>query len=423
MGVTEQFARFALRRAHVLIVEAPGDPMLRIRAEACVAREGWAIATSPADADVLLVCGTPGAELGAAVDRLWNQMVAPRARVASGAAADLPQAINAARHTLLDADAQRADARKRAAGGSGLEPAGSEETPVDGGHDGPPTNHAARGLTDHGHTTHSSAVEDHESVHMDRESMDHGSMDMSHDSTDHASMDVSHGHHMHMDMSGPAGIPLAQGEGDRDGLEMDALHVTLGPILPAWPAGLVLRCSLHGDMIAAAEAEVLSAAAEPPLLSAMERGALLIDGAARVVQLAGWDPVGIALRRIRDDLISPQFDRGRATSRLQRLERRVRRSRTLRWSLRGVRPSSAATQAAGPDAHELLFALLDNAAGAVGGSTELGSAPLPGIAASELASAVLGQDLATARLTVATLTSWGLANVSPAAPAMGATDG
>jgi hypothetical protein len=423
MGVTEQFARFALRRAHVLIVEAPGDPTLRIRAEACVAREGWAIATSPADADVLLVCGTPGAELGAAVNRLWNQMVAPRARVASGAAADLPQAINAARHALLDDDTQRADAHKRAAGGSDPEPAGSGKMPMDGGHDGPPTNHATHGSMEHGHATHPSTAGGHGSVHVDHESMDHGSMDMSHDSMDHGSMDMSHGHHMHMDMSGPAGIPLAQGEGDRDGLEMDALHVTLGPILPAWPAGLVLRCTLHGDMIAAAEAEVLSAAAEPPLLSTMERGALLIDGAARVVQLAGWDSVGIALRRVRDDLLSPRFDRRLAMSRLQRLERRVRRSRTLRWSLRGVRPSSAAGQAAGPDAHELLLVLLDDAVGAVGGSPERGSASLPAVAASELASAVVGQDLATARLTVATLTPWGLAGMSPAAPAMEATDG
>jgi hypothetical protein len=240
---------------------------------------------------------------------------------------------------------------------------------------------------------------------------------------DNRSMNMSHGHHMHMDMSGPAGIPLAQGEGDRDGLEMDALHVTLGPVLPAWPAGLVLRCTLHGDMIAAAEAEVLPAAAEPYLLSPDERSALLIDGAARVVQLAGWDPAGIALRRVRDDLLSPQFDRRLATSRLHRVERRIRRSRTLRWSLRGVRPSSAAGQAAGPDAHELLLALLGSAMDAVGGSPELRSAPLPAVAASELASAVVGQDLATARLTVASRTPWGLAGRIPEAPAVEATDG
>jgi len=411
MGVTEQLARFALRRAHVLIVEAPGDPMLRIRAEACVVREGWAIAMSPADADVLLVCGTADVEFGAAVDRLWDQMVSPLVRVASGAAADLPQAIDDARHALLDDDSQRADALRRAAGGSGTEPAGVAEVPMDKGHEGASSKHAAHGSMGHGATTHPSATGNPGLMGMDHESMDHGSIDM------------GHGHHMHMGMSGPAGIPLAQGEDDRDGLEMDALHVILGPILPAWPADLVLRCTLHGDTISAAEAEVLPSAEQSAALSPDERGALLIDGAARVVQLAGWDPVAIALRGVRDDLLTPRLDQRRVSARLQRIERRIRRSRTLRWSLRGVRPSSAAAQAAGPDAHELLLALLEYAVGAVGGRPGHGPASLPAVTAPELASAVVGQDLATARLTVASFTPWGLAGRVPIAPAMEATDG
>ena len=486
MGVSEQLARLALRRAHVLIVECPGDPMLRIRAEAGVAREGWATSTSPADADVLLVCGTPGAELGAAVDRLWDQMVAPRVRVAGASASDLPEAIGAARRALLDGDVQRVEARRRTADASGPEHAGTSDMPMDMGVEGRSSDHAAHGSMDHGsmdratmshestdmdhgsmdqesmdhesmdmdHGTmnHESTVMDHGSsdhgstdhgtmdhgtmdhgsmdhgtmdhgsMDMDHGSMDHGSMDMDHGSMDHGSMSMGHGHHMHMDMSGPAGIPLAQGEDDRDGLEMDALHVTLGPILPAWPADLVLRCTLHGDTIAAAEAEILPAA-EPPPLAPDERGALLVDAAARVVQLAGWDPVGIALRRVRDGLLDPGFDRRRAADRLQRLDRRIRRSRTLRWSVRGVRPSSGRERAAGPDAHELLLALLAHAVEAVGGSPAHAPAPLPAVEPSELASAVVGQDLATARLVVASLTPWGAAGRTPATPAMEATDG
>ena len=42
---------------------------------------------------------------------------------------------------------------------------------------------------------------------------------------------------MDMGMSGPAGLPLAGGDdSDRDGLEMDVTHLTLGPLLPNWPA-------------------------------------------------------------------------------------------------------------------------------------------------------------------------------------------
>ena len=47
----------------------------------------------------------------------------------------------------------------------------------------------------------------------------------------------------------PDGIPLAEGAEDRDGLEMDVLHLPLGPVLAHWPAGVVLRVTLHGDVV------------------------------------------------------------------------------------------------------------------------------------------------------------------------------
>ena len=73
--------------------------------------------------------------------------------------------------------------------------------------------------------------------------------------TDHMSddSDMSGDMNMDMDMS-PSGIPLAEGGDDRDGLEMDVLHLPLGPVLPHWPAGVVLRCTLQGDVVVAAEA-------------------------------------------------------------------------------------------------------------------------------------------------------------------------
>jgi hypothetical protein len=65
---------------------------------------------------------------------------------------------------------------------------------------------------------------------------------------------------------------------------------------------------------------------------------------------------------------------------------------------------------------------LDNAIDAIGGSLEQGAAALPAVTALELASAVVGQDLATARLIVASLTPWGSAGRNPAALAVKTTD-
>src|SRR5699024_7110981 len=105
---------------------------------------------------------------------------------------------------------------------------------------------------------------DHESHngHEDHSQMDHsghgshGGMDHSGHGS-HGGMDYSgHGGHGGMDMA-PEGISLAQGGQDRDGLEMDVLHLPLGPVLPFWPAGLVLDCSLQGDVVVDAAASVV----------------------------------------------------------------------------------------------------------------------------------------------------------------------
>jgi hypothetical protein len=48
---------------------------------------------------------------------------------------------------------------------------------------------------------------------------------------------------------------------DRDGLKLDQLHVPLGPLLPDWPAGLVARLTLQGDVVQHAEAAAVGLAA------------------------------------------------------------------------------------------------------------------------------------------------------------------
>lgn len=111
-------ASAALLRAHVLVVELPGLPVLRLRGEAAVRARGWLVVTDPADADLLLVCGTPGAEAAEAVDALWWAVPAPRARRTVSAAADLPEALDSAARVLADGALQR-----RAAADAGAAPA------------------------------------------------------------------------------------------------------------------------------------------------------------------------------------------------------------------------------------------------------------------------------------------------------------
>lgn len=412
MGLREQIAALAIGRAHVLIIEVPGERLLRLRTEVLVANAGWIVATSPADADVLLVCGHADGQIVARVDRLWDQMVAPRVRVPVGSSAEIPWSIRTARLALLDEAAQRIDAEARV-----LALRSSQQDPPE-----------------HSSTPHGGTVPPPGSDGSITTGPDPLPPDTEPDSTpaaqqspQHAAMDMGHVHgmdmNMDMDMSGPAGIPLAQGEDDRDGLEMDALHVSLGPVLLAWPADLVLRCTLHGDVIARADAELVPLAVPPAAVSSEERSALLVDAAARVMLLAGWEAVATALRRVRDELLSSSPDRSSAARRLGRVSRRIRRSRTVRWSLRGVRASATPGRADDVDVHELLLDLLAHASitSYSSGPNDLGE--LRAVSGSDLASAVEGHDLATARLIVAALTPWGSVGGPPPGVAIGGSGG
>lgn len=112
---------------------------------------------------------------------------------------------------------------------------------------------------------------------------------------------------MHGGMAMPAGLPMADRAPDRDGLMLDRLHLPLGPVLPFWPAGLVLHVGLQGDVVQEAAAEVLDAGgrAEPfwdgPWRRALagdavsrgavarQRAACHLDSLARLLGVAGWE--------------------------------------------------------------------------------------------------------------------------------------
>lgn len=371
MGLSRRLVRPAVARVVVLVAEVPGWGRTRCAVEQELRRRGWRPALSPADADALVVCGEPGTRLQASFELIWEQLPGPRAR----AVVLLPSAVRAALdqvHADLADDAhQRRDAAERstgpamgisATGGNGQD-AGEEADEADG--------------------TPQGSEEDSEHHH--------GDMDMGDD----------------MDMPMPAGIPLAGGGEDRDGLNLDVLHVPLGPVLPAWPPGLLLHCVTQGDVVVGAHAEVLGPSSAPP-----ESGSLILgsaaercDRAARLLTVAGWEGAAVATTRLRDELLGAA-EPAWCLPAVDRLITRVRRARVLRWSLHGrVRsdgdrpgPTGSGSPPA-DDTYGRLLGMLTAARSALGGS----AAPVATTGLNELPALVAGQDLASIRLLVAAL--------------------
>jgi hypothetical protein len=309
VGVTGLLVRAAAARPHVLVAAMPGGAAVRLAAEEQLRDRGWPAALSPADADVLLVAGAPAADIAASVEATWAAVPAPRVRAIVTSPGAVAAALDAARAEL-------------ATGAPGWLPAGDAAVlpGMDGGAaSGPGGSDGARGMAGR------------------------------HDMGD-------------MDMGMPGGLPMAERGEDRDGLKLDRLHVPLGPVLPDWPAGLVVRLTLQGDVVQHAEAGAVglaggarsfwtepwrrAAAGEPVStgVAARRRAAAHLDSLARFLALAGWDHAAAAARVLRDDVLG-----GRPASSLgpavRRLTVRVARSRVLAWSTRGagmLRPDEAA---------------------------------------------------------------------------------
>lgn len=358
MGLSSWLARQAVAGAHALVVEVPGSWTTRVAVEQMMVQRGWQVATSPADADVLIVCGQAGGRLAAAVERTWDQLPGPRARVTAADPDAAGAALDEAEATLLDDHRQREDARQRRTAPDGLS----------GG-----------------------------AVNEGGSSMAHGGMD--HGGTDHGGMD----------MSGPGGIALASGGPDRDGLAMDVVNMPLGPVLPYWPPGLVLQCALQGDVVTRAEVDVLDPIVAPPVDdSGSHRAARCLDAAADLLTLAGADALAAAARRTRDSILAgARID---AAAAVDRIHHRVARSRTLRWSLRdlGMVDDAVVAEHALPDdtRGDVFDRLLRMVASA--GRTLHEGAHHPTIAdrsnvIAALPAAVNGLDVAAARLVVASL--------------------
>ena len=114
MGLSDAIARSASRHAHALVVEVPGSWRTRMAAERNVAARGWRLAISPADADVLVVCGEPGPGLAEAIEGIWHQMPGPRVRVYAHAGDEVGARLDEAHTGLLDTDLQELELRLNA---------------------------------------------------------------------------------------------------------------------------------------------------------------------------------------------------------------------------------------------------------------------------------------------------------------------
>ncbi|MCB2176388.1 MAG: hypothetical protein KQH57_11315 [Actinomycetales bacterium] len=360
MGVTR-----IRRGVHVLTSTAADGVLVRLAAERAVRTLGWVLAWSPADADVLVVCGTPEGAEADAVERVWQQLPGPRARVRLDDPQDVSDALVAAAAALEDRAAQEGLA-----------------------HD---ADMVAQMSTQGG--------EDMDHAGMDHEDMDHGDMD--HSGMNHDQMDHSHMDHGGMSTGGPAGIPLAEGASkDRDDLEMDAWHVVLGQGLPGWPAGLVLRVELHGDVVT--DLLVLAEPTPHGRRDTPVQAALLLDAAASVLDLAGWSLAASASRRARDDVMEGR-DPAEVAPRVERLARRMRRSVLLRWSLEGPRRRTTGdAPSAGHLVRSRAIGLLE-AAGSMLTAPERGAPAQRPYDLDDLPALAVGQELATLRLLVAGL--------------------
>ncbi|MGW9425712.1 hypothetical protein ACWGSU_30905, partial [Streptomyces koyangensis] len=194
MELRNALLRAALARPAVLTAVLPGATPARLAVERALRARRWPRALSPAAADLLVVVGRPGEDEPAWLEGTWQALAEPRALVRVEEAAGAGAALDAGHAVLLRGGRRTGTAVGGDARRHPVSPA------------------PAAGHPDHAHAGHTAA----------------------------------HSHDTPMLISG---LPLADRADDRDGLRLDRLHVPFGPVLPDWPAGLVVRLALQGDVV------------------------------------------------------------------------------------------------------------------------------------------------------------------------------
>jgi len=422
VDLSQWLARWAARRAHVFIAELPGNWLVRAATQDLIADRGWLQAASPAEADVLAICGTAPEDFEPIIDRIWDQLPGPRVRVDIRDVASVSADLDRAATVLADSKSQRSEARDRHLS---AQPGIEDDTRADQHHTGaaapgPPTEPASHQHMGHG-DEHVHGNDHHErSDPGGHEPAGNGADEhLGHDDTrQHGHHVAEHGGHHDMDHGemdmAPAGIALAHGGEDRDGLEMDELHVRLGPFLAYWPAGLVMRCVLQGDVITAAEARVMGVAGNEDLqwrpVSWMD-AARQTDHVVDLLMLSGWPRASAGARRLRQMLLADPLDERAAEKQVAGLARLVRRSRLLRWSLRDLAPVAVdeihrygLPAALAGDTYDRLLTRLDMVHGLIRHESDRPPLQVEWSAIEHTLPALIeGLDLATARLVIAGL--------------------
>lgn len=360
MDLRALLRRAAMDRPAVLAVSLPGATELRLEAEAEVRRRGWPVAGAPAASDLLVVCGVPGPKDAEWLDRIERSMPEPAVRIVLGESGQAVHALDMARRDLADKAVTEAPHDGPAPEDKpGNHAHGEHHRPGDehdhGAHHDEPPPEASEGQGHDDHTGHGhdhAAHSGHES-HGHQQPPDHAAHMDHTDHQGHGGHMDHMGHDMHS-MGEVAGLPMAERDDDRDELRLDRLHVPIGPGLSDWPAGLILRLTLQGDVVQGVEVDHLPVLSgprlpfwdEPWLLAAQggevtrgraarRRCAAHLDSAGRLLAVAGWDDVAARCRRLRDELLSGA-SRQAIGGELRRTVQRVGRSRALRWSIAGL---------------------------------------------------------------------------------------
>jgi hypothetical protein len=287
MDLTAVLLRAAAARPRVLLATMPvAGTRVRLAAEREFAVRDFPVALTPADADLLLVAGPRCPALDEAVDRLWQDMPAPRARVRAERAGEVAGALVAGCARLADAAGQRAGLLAAA-----------------GGHD-------------HGAGSHDAA-----DGGGDEHQMPAG-LPMAEQGPDRDGLALDR---LHVPL-GPLLADWPSGLTLRLTLQGDVVQEA--GIEPTTPFPTAAAPSFWSEPWARAIAgERVEAGGGARRL-------------ARLLAVAGWPAAATAARRLRDDLLT-----GAAADavrpRARRLAARVGRSRTLYWLTRGIGPLTA----------------------------------------------------------------------------------
>lgn len=427
--------KWVLAQPGVLIVDAPGNDLLRWQVEAEMDRRGWHVALSPADAGLMLTIGTLPPALSQATEVLWSQIPQPRHRQAI-ARSDVAWQLDAAVAALTTPSAYEANPSDPATQLSQVQ-APNTANGSDSGRQGPGhgMNHGdpgVHGMTSHdmgGHSTNAHNMNGHSDHTTDSRSGDdmsgHDGQGMNHvghstgsdadHGMDHDDHGMDHSAHSGHDMGGHmhhggevAGLAMAGTAADRDGLELDELKVTLGPVLPGWPTGLVLKASMQGDVLTNVSLSWIDGFVPDSAVQRSEPGSAVaaLDALATFLLVAGWPVLARQARSARSALSSSNaVERERGQRAAAAVARRVTRSRFLAWSVRGIGhagPVNSRRLPAGDAAtYESRTADVLDRVRALAAAAEGDKSPLSRVGPERIESLLEGAELSAARLTVA----------------------